>query len=230
MPYGTILFDADNTLLDFTRSEHDALQECLIARGLPHDDAVITRYAIINDEHWKMLERGEIGREELRISRFAVLIREYGFDCDPCALADEYLVALSGKSYLIEGAWDLCRHLHDACRLYLITNGNTKVQEGRFNPSPLFPLFEDIFISEQMGCAKPDKAYFDAVASRIPDFNPADTLVVGDSLSSDIQGGINAGLPTCWYNCHGKPTPEGMKIDYIVHNLSEIEPIALGNS
>ena len=228
MPYRTILFDADNTLMDFSRSEHDALWDCLIARGLPCNDAIIARYAAINDEFWKMLECGKIEREALRIGRFAKFIQEFGFACDPQALADDYMAALSTKSYLMDGALELCQNLYGKCRLYLITNGNTRVQEGRFNPSPLAPLFEDVFISEDMGCAKPEKAYFDAVAARIPHFDPADTLVVGDSLTSDIQGGINAHLATCWYNPHGKPVPAGMPIDYVARTFPEIQAIILG--
>lgn len=227
MPYGTVLFDADNTLLDFTRSEHDALYDCLVARGLPHDEHIIARYAAINDAYWKMLERGEIHREALRIQRFATFAEEFGFDCEPRALADEYMAMLCTKSYLMEGALELCQALYGKCRLYLITNGNTKVQKDRFDPSPLAPLFENVFISEKMGCAKPEKAYFDAVAASIPDFQPEDTLVVGDSLSSDIQGGIQAGLDTCWFNPKGKVAPAGMHIRYTVRTLAEVRPIIL---
>jgi 2-haloacid dehalogenase len=227
MSYRTVLFDADNTLLDFTRSEHEALRDCLRARGLPCGKHVTEGYAAINDRHWKRLERGLTTREALRVARFEDFCREYGFGCDPRQLADDYFDTLCTKSYLIDGALELCERLHGQARLYLITNGNTKVQNGRFNPSPLAPLFEAVFISEDMGCAKPSKAYFDAVAAAIPEFDPADTLVVGDSLSSDIQGGINAGLATCWYNPHGKTAPADMKIDYTVRSLDEIPPIVL---
>lgn len=111
MRYRTVLFDADNTLLDFTRSEHDALRDCLTARGLPHDEEAIARYSAINDGYWKRLERGEVTRAALQVGRFADFIAEYGFSCDAATLAKEYMLALSTKSFLVEGAESLCRSL-----------------------------------------------------------------------------------------------------------------------
>lgn len=227
MAYHIALMDADNTLLDFTRSEHDALCDCLRMRGLPCHKAVTDRYAAINDGYWKRLERGEVSREALRIWRFASFFEEFGFTHDPEAMADDYMAALATKSYLMDGALEFCRHIYGKCRLYLITNGNTFVQKGRFDPCPLAPMFEACFISEEMGCAKPEKAYFDAVAACIPHFDPADTIVIGDSLSSDVKGGINAGLDTCWFNPKKKAAPEGWPITYIAHSFDEIERIIL---
>ncbi len=227
MSYKIALLDADNTLLDFTRSEYHALRDCLIVRGISTDDAFIARYSKINDDHWKLLERGEITREFLRINRFAQLFREYGLDFDPEKMADDYMAALSTKSFLMDGALDFCRHLYGQCRLFIITNGNTSVQKGRFNPCPLAPMFENCFISEEMGCSKPEKAFFDAVAAMIPDFDPRATIVVGDSLSSDIQGGINAGLDTCWFNPKKKPLPPNVSATYVAHSFDEIEKIIL---
>ena len=227
MSYRTVLFDADNTLLDFTRSEHEALCDCLRARGLPCDKPVTDGYAAINDRPWKLLEQGLTTRERLRVARFEDFCREYGFDCDPTQLADDYFDTLCTKSYLMDGALELCERLHGHCRLYIITNGNAKVQHDRFDGTPLAPLFEAVFISEEMGTSKPSKAYFDAVAAAIPNFDPSDTLVVGDSLTSDIQGGINAGLDTCWYNPHGKTAPANVEINYVVHSLNEIPSIIL---
>lgn len=227
MAFHIVLLDADNTLLDFTRSEHEALCDCLRARGLPTHREITDRYAKINDDFWKQLEKGEVTRELLRIQRFAKLFCEFGYDCDPVQMADDYMAALSTKSYLMEGALDFCQHLYGKCRMFVITNGNTSVQKGRFDPCPLAPMFENCFISEEMGCAKPEKAFFDAVAALIPNFDPADTIVIGDSLSSDIQGGINAGLTTCWFNPQGKAVPADMPIDHVVTTFEEIEAIIL---
>lgn len=231
MRYQTILFDADNTLLDFTRSEHDALYDCLAARGLPCGEDAIARYSAINDAYWKRLERGEVTRAALKVGRFADFLAEYGLHCDPAALANEYMQALSTKSYLIDGAEALCRRLTagaQPCRLYLITNGTEFVQHGRFDPSPLAPLFHACFISECMGCEKPDVAYFHMVTSAIPAFEPASTLVVGDSLSSDIRGGIAAGLDTCWFNPHGKACPSDVAPTYTCTTLAEVGDIVCG--
>lgn len=227
MSYNIALLDADNTLLDFTRSEHEALCDCLRRRGLPTDREITERYAKINDDHWKMLECGEVTREFLRINRFAQFFEEYGFHEDPTKMADDYLIALSQKSYLVDGALEFCRHIYGKCRLFIITNGNTVVQKGRFEPCPLAPMFEACFISEEMGCAKPEKRFFDKVAKLIPNFAPEGTIVVGDSLSSDIQGGFNAGLDTCWFNPLRKPIRGSVEPTYIASDFKEIENIIL---
>ncbi len=227
MSYRFVLLDADNTLLDFTRSECVALSECLIKRDIQPTDELIARYSEINDDFWKMLERGEVTREALRVERFAKLFREYGFSFDPAEMAEDYLVALSTKSYLMDGAFEFCKNIHGKCRMFVITNGNTSVQKGRFDPCPLAPMFENCFISEEIGHSKPEKAYFDAVASMIPGFDAREAVVVGDSLSSDIQGGINAGIDTCWFNPKRKSVPRDLPVKYVVHSFDELEKIIL---
>lgn len=196
MRYTTLLMDADNTLLDFTRSEHDAIAETFAHFGLPHDDATIAIYSEVNDAHWKMLERGEIEKKVLMWKRFEAFCARTGLEADPCALAADYLKTLSTKSYMIEGAQEVCAELAKKCRMYVITNGDKRVQQGRFTPSPLAKYFDRVYISEEVGFEKPDIRYFEAVMKDIPDFDPAATLVVGDSLTSDIRGGIRAGLDT----------------------------------
>ena len=220
--FHTILFDADGTLLDFHRSEREALKECMAAQCLPCDDGLVQTYSRINDDHWRMLERGEITRQELYVRRFEAFLNACGFVADARQMHRDYIDALSTKSYLIDGAYDLCARLRQTCRLYIITNGNAKVQHGRFDSSGLYPLFERSFISEEVGYDKPHQAYFDFVKREIPDFDPSDTLVVGDSLTSDIGGGIAAGLATCWYNPKGKPIPQDMKIDFVVSDFDGV--------
>ncbi len=227
MSYHIALIDADNTLLDFSRSEHDALCDCLRARGLPTNPEIIACYSAINDAYWKRLERGEVTREALCINRFADFFHNYGYAFDAKKMADDYMEALSTKSYLLPGALDFCQHLYGECRMFLITNGNARVQAGRFDPSPLFPLFENCFISQKIGYEKPHIEYFKAVMKEIPDFDPQDTIVVGDSLTSDIQGGINAGLDTCWFNPLRRPLPCNLPVTYVAESFSEIERIIL---
>ena len=222
MAYQIALFDADNTLLDFSRSEREAIRLCLAARGLPADGDTTALYSRINDSYWKRLEQKLITRDRLRVERFADLFDALGYDGDPRAMALEYEATLARQSYLVDGALPLVQALHGRCRLFIITNGTASVQRERFGRSPLVPYFEDCFISEEMGCAKPEKVFFDRVAASVPNFSPRDTLVVGDSLSSDIRGGINAGLDTCWYNPTGKEAPADMAITYTVRRLDEI--------
>lgn len=228
MKYNTLLFDADDTLLDFGKSEKEAVRDCLIARGFDSSDGIITRYSEINQLHWKMLERGEISRERLYVERFAAFCREMGFDCDAQKFSDDYLTALSTKSYLIDGALEMCEKLSRHFRMYVVTNGNAGVQHGRFDPSPVAKYFKRSFISEEMGFAKPRVEFFDKVFAEIPDFSRENTLIIGDSLTSDIQGGINAGLDTCWYNPKHANVPEGMNITYVAYNYDDIISLLLG--
>lgn len=227
MAYHIALFDADNTLLDFNRAEHEAVCACLASRGLPTDEATSSLYSRINDGYWKRLEQGLITRDRLKVERFAELFATLGYGGDPQHMAKDYEEALSRQGYLMDGALELAEALHGKCRLFIITNGTAIVQKRRFGGCPLAPYFERSFISEEMGCAKPEKVFFDRVAAEIPDFDPSEALVIGDSLTSDIRGGIHAGLDTCWFNPAGKPAPDGMEITYTVRDLSEIAPIIL---
>ena len=226
--YTTLLFDADDTLLDFKRSEREAILDAIRQMGITPSEEMARVYSEINNSAWKRLERGEITKAELRTLRFSEFCAHYGFDLDPEAFAGAYITFLSQKSYLMEGALDLCRALAPHCRLYIITNGMAVVQEGRFDPSPLRPLFTDVFISERVGAEKPSVAFFDTVAAHISNFDPRDTLVIGDSLTSDIRGGIAAGLDTCWFNPKGVQPPADMQITYTVGALNEILPLVLG--
>lgn len=228
MPYHIALFDADNTLLNFTLAERQAISICLSARALPTDEDTLAAYSAINDSHWKRLERGETTRDRLKVERFRDLFSALGFGGDPAFMARDYEAALSMQSQLLDGAIELISALHGKCSLYIITNGITAVQKNRFSHCAIAPYFDGCFISEEMNCAKPEKRFFDLVAASIPHFDPETALVIGDSLSSDMQGGINAGLDTCWYNPAGKIAPSGMSVTYTVSRLSEIKPILLG--
>jgi len=227
MRYHTVLFDADNTLLDFARSERAALCDALAQMGVAADDGMVAAYSAINDAMWKKLERGEITKSTLREARFGEFCARYGLDLDVGALADRYVDSLATQCFLMDGALAVCTALARHCRLYVITNGMARVQHGRFDSSPLYPLFEGAFISDEIGHEKPSTAFFDAVKRGIPDFDPATTLVVGDSLTSDIAGGIASGLDTCWYDRHGKGAPHDMAITYTVHRLEELIPLVL---
>ena len=225
--YTTLLFDADQTLLDFHRSEHEAVTDCLKAFSVPADDETIAKYSEINTMYWKMLERGEIEKNKLYSARWQTFAETYGYDIDAEKMSDMYIDRLSKKAYVLDGAEQLCETLSKHCRLYIITNGNKKVQNGRMGKLSISRLFVDRFVSEEIGFEKPSVEYFNIVKSKIPNFDPNTTLVIGDSLTSDIQGGINAGLDTCWYNPQGKKAPDGMNITYVIENLSEIEDIVL---
>lgn len=226
MKYTTVLFDADETLFDFSACERGAICEALLHSGIDATDVVIAAYSEINDSLWKMLERGEIEREKLFYYRFELLAERFGFTLDARATAEIYLLSLSRKSYLIDGAKELISSLDGKVRKYIVTNGFERVQRPRYEASELYLKFDGIFISETMGANKPDLAFFERVAENIEDFDKSKTLIVGDSLSSDILGGINFGIDTCWYtrtSCSTELAPT-----YVASSLDDVKKIILG--
>ena len=225
--YTTVLFDADATLFDFKKSEHSAVIDCLKLAGLPATEEVIGKYSEINDGYWKKLERGEVTRSQLFVARWRDLIDFYGFDFDAQIIADLYPKKLAEKCFLIEGAEDICKALYGKVKLYIVTNGFAKVQHGRFDKSSIRKYFDDMFISEELGAEKPSSDYFDAVFEKIPNSNREQTIIIGDSLTSDIQGGINAGIDTCWFNPFGKSAPTNLNITYTITELPEIKDIII---
>ncbi len=225
--YTTLLFDADATLMDFHRSEWEAVGECLSFFGLPSDESVIKKYSEINAGYWKMLERGEIEKEKLYPARWQSLIDFYGFGCRAEDISNKYIERLATKSYMLDGALELCQRLCGKFKMYIVTNGQKDIQKSRLFPSPLFKYFDGCFISEDIGHEKPSIQYFNAVTREIPDYDPSRTIIIGDSLTSDMQGGINAGIDTCWYNPKELPVPEGYKLTYTVKNFEEMAEILL---
>lgn len=223
--YDILLFDADQTLLDFHRSEREAVSDCLNACNIEASDRNIEIYSKINKSFWQMLERGEIEKKLLFEGRWRAFGDKLGVEIDAPMISKMYLESLSQKAYIIDGAYQMCEHLSKHCRMYIITNGNKAVQKGRLEKLSITSFFEGIFISEDIGYEKPRIEFFEAVERNIPDFNKQRALVIGDSLTSDIKGGINAGIDTCWYNpCFLEP-PHDMDITYIAHSFSDIEAI-----
>ena len=219
MNYPIILLDADDTLLDFAASEAAALADMLVAQGLPNTPEVRHRYSEINTEHWKRLERGEITREELKISRFRQLLAELGSNADPAVCNDDYMARLGSYSILLPGAEELCRCLAQHHQLYIVTNGSASVQHRRLGASGLLPYIRQVYISEEIGAQKPSQAYFDAVFSDLGNPPRGEVLIFGDSQTSDMLGGKNAGIATCWFNPKEKE-PTGAW-DYTVNRLED---------
>lgn len=227
MKYQHILFDADGTLLDFERAEAAALSETLIHFSLPDTEENRRQYSAANLEQWALLEQKAVTRAQLKINRFANFCAQIGISRNASEMAEFYESTLAQKSFLMEGALEICQTLSRHCRLYIITNGFTRIQTGRFSTSPLTPLMTRIFISEEIGIEKPDIGFFNWVASEIPDFDKKIALVVGDRIPSDIEGGIRAGIDTCWFNPEGDPAPSDKKITYVISSLSQLKEIIL---
>ncbi len=219
-----LFLDLDDTILDFHKAERLAVSKTIRDFGVEPTEEILSRYHVINKAHWERLERGEITREEVLVNRFAVLFRELGKDVDPTACARAYEGNLSQGHYFLPGAEEAVKSLHEKYRLFLASNGTARVQQGRLTSAGLYPYFEKVFISQEIGFNKPSREYFDACFARIPGFEPGKAIMVGDSLTSDILGGINAGLTTVWVNPEGKPWGS-IRPDYEIKALSQLEEL-----
>lgn len=223
--YSVILFDIDDTLLDFPRSEREALCEAFLMSGIELDDEMIGIYHQINYELWRALERKEITREELMTRRFEDFVKYYELSADFTKVARDYLDCLGKKVYFIDGARELLSELYGKVRLYIVTNGLACVQNSRYKLTGFDKIFDGMFISQEVGANKPDNRFFEYVAEHIVGFEKEKTIIVGDSLSSDIAGGINFGIDTCWYSAKGM-TPK-IQPTYTVDSLDKVLPILL---
>lgn len=220
-----LFLDMDNTILDFDMAERIALPKTLSAFGIQATDELIARYHAINKVCWEMLERGEITRDEVGTRRYAELFAQEGVDGDPQACNDLYLKNLAIGHYFLPGAEETVQRLSKKYRLYIASNGTASVQEGRMTSANLYPYFEKVFISEHLGANKPAKEFFDRSFAQIPDFDPKKAMIVGDSLTSDILGGINAGIATCWVNPGHKPGKPEITPDYEIEGLYQLEEL-----
>lgn len=224
--YTTILWDLDDTLLDFPYSQKSALKKCFQAIGLEITEEQIECYSRINDNYWKRLELGEITREELLTGRFVTLFNEYGIDgVDVEAFHRKYEEAL-GKVFLFrDDGLSVVRSLQGVCRQYVITNGFSVVARSKFRLSGLEAVLDGIFISEEVGAPKPQREFFQYCLERIPEEDKSRILIVGDSLTSDIKGGIQMGIPTCWYHHGDRVNDTPWRPDHEITDLHRIYEI-----
>ena len=220
-----LLLDLDDTILDFHKAEHRALTLALTEAGVEVTEERIARYSEINASRWALLEEKKLTRAEVLYSRFAIFFEEMGVEVDPRTVQKAYEGHLSEGHFFIEGAEALLTALSPRYRLYLASNGTARVQAGRIKSAGIAPYFERMFISEEVGADKPDPAFFRAVFTAIPRFLPEETLMVGDSLTSDIRGGRDAGIRTVWFNPHGKPPRKDILPTYEIASLSELVPL-----
>ena len=220
-----LFLDLDDTILDFQKAEHIALSKTLRSFGLEPTEGVLKRYNLINKAHWEALERKELTREQVKVGRFQVLFREYGLQVDSQVCAQRYMENLAQGHYFLPGAEAAVARLSEKYKLYLVSNGTTDVQMSRLDSAGIGRYFQEIFISQEMGADKPDQVFFDRCFARIPGFDKQKAMIVGDSLTSDILGGRNAGITTCWVNSKQKPAREDIPADYQIKALSELEQL-----
>ncbi len=220
-----LFLDMDDTILDFHKAEAVAIRKTLAGFGVEPTPEICQRYSEINDWHWKALERKEITREQVLTGRFEVLFGQLGVAVDPKECAACYTKNLAQGDFILPGAVEVLEKLQGKYALYLASNGTTWVQKERIAGSGIGKYFDDIFISQEMGANKPALEFFNACFQKIPGFSKENALIVGDSLTSDILGGKNAGIATCWYNPKGKPQNPEIVPDHEIAALADLLPL-----
>lgn len=216
------MFDADGTLFDFDQAAAHALKATFFQYELPYEPQYIERYLEINRSLWALFEKGQIEAAELKSLRFARLLESLNRKADPSQMNEDYLGHLADGSMLLKGAKELVEELHGKVKMMLITNGFQKVQRPRLERSGIENYFESVVVSDEVGVAKPDPQIFEHSFSTMGNPSKEDVLIIGDSLSSDIKGGNNYGIDTCWYNPQHKQRPDQMPITHEVKNLAQI--------
>ena len=222
-----LLFDLDNTILNFDSGERAALLDAFRQFGIEPTEKLLEDYHHINIKYWEKLERGELSRIEVLEGRFDELFRLYGIDCTGEKIQSVYEKNLGDHYDFMPGAEELLEKLYEKNDLYIVSNGCASVQSSRIAGAGLKKYFKDFFVSENIGFDKPDARFFDFCFLNIPAFDRERAVIIGDSLTSDIKGGKNAGIKTCWLNAAGKPVPLLNKPDFVITSLREI-PEKLG--
>ena len=219
--YTTLYFDLDNTLLDFSAAENMAIRKLFNLHNLPISDEMIARYSAINHTWWQRFEKGEIKKEEIYSGRFSEYLAYYNLKGNPEKMANDYFDFLSEGNFLIEGADKALEYIKNCgYTVCITTNGMSRTQYRRIESCFIKQYFDYIFVSEDAGSQKPEVEYFDFVMANTPEKDRSKILVIGDSMSSDILGGINFGVDTCWLNPKG--TPGAYKTTYEITNIMQI--------
>jgi 2-haloacid dehalogenase len=224
--YPWLWFDADGTLFDYNSAETVALQNTFHSLQLPFEEGYLNIYREINHRLWQALEKQEITPAALRFRRFELLLQELQLNASYEEMSNIYVEQLASCAELMDGARDVLESLHKHSRIAIVTNGLQSVQRSRLAHSVIKELISDIIISEEIGKAKPDAAFFETAAARLAarfgSCPKTDILIIGDSLTSDIQGGVNYGIDTCWYNPGLEQKPDGLPITYEIRRLNEL--------
>lgn len=221
--FTTILWDVDNTLLDFDYSCRASLRQCFRSIGKVITDEMIACYTEINDAYWKRLERGEVTKEQLLNGRFVDFFAEYGLnDINVEHFRKEYQVNLGNIYSFKDDSLTICKSLQTKYKQYVVTNGVSSTQRSKLGLSGFAEVMDGLFISEEIGAPKPEKAFFEYCLEHVQEKDKSKILLVGDSLTSDIKGANSVGIKTCWYNPKELNRPEGYSIDYEIVDLHQI--------
>lgn len=228
--YRWIVFDADGTLFDYDRAEVTALRRAFSEIGLELDARLHESFIRINARLWEAFEHGEVSSERLRVQRFEELAAELQLDIDPIAFSKDYLHLLGLQTHLLPGAYSSVESLAAEYGLALATNGIASVQRARFDASVIRPFFHTIVISDEIGVAKPDPRYFEVLVTSLGNPPRSQVLMVGDGLSSDMKGGVDFGIDTCWFNRARVENNTGIKPSFEIHELRQLLVLLNGRS
>lgn len=227
--YEVILWDVDDTLLDFGLSQDYALRYAFQKYGIEIDEEVIQIYSQINKSYWERLERGEISKKEVLLGRFTSLFETMNItDIDVMIFKDIYQGALGSVYFYKDDSYTLCKELAADFKQYVVTNGVTSTQQSKLALSGFDKLMNGIFISEQIGSPKPTKHFFEKCLEEIPKVSKDKILIIGDSLTSDMKGGNNIGISCCWYNPNRNKNYSDVTVDFEITNLWEVKDILYG--
>lgn len=222
----TVFLDVDNTLLDFDLCGMSAMRQGFEEFGFPFEESMYYEtFTRINTPLWEMIERNEFTREGLFKVRWTLIFRALGIEGDGPAFEKRFLELLRTTAVPVEGALELVRYLHGKYTLCAASNAFYAQQVNRLTLAGIAPSLHHIFVSETLGANKPDKAFFTACLSSLPDVRADECVMIGDSLTADVAGGVNAGMQTIWFNHDRLPIPADCRADYIVDTLNEIRNI-----
>lgn len=220
----TLLWDVDGTLLDFGKSEVYGIRKCFQKFGLGEcTDEMLARYSKINHKYWQMLELGEITKQQVLTERFIEFFKSENIDFNLIdEFNDEYQIRLGDKAFFCDNAFETINSLKGEYKQYAVTNGTIVAQQRKLTQSGLINIFDDVFISDEIGFEKPNIEFFKAVQEKIGKFKKQEVMIIGDSLSSDMKGGNNAEILCCWYNPHNTANKNDIKIDYEIKDIADI--------
>lgn len=224
-----LLWDIDGTLLDFDLAEDTAIHTCFHDFKLGDcSDELLESYKLINKKYWQRLEKGEISKKEVLEGRFREFFSTHDLDSSIASEFNQaYQICLGNIACFNTHAKETIQELKSKFLQYGATNGTITAQRIKLTKTGLDKVLEDVFISEEIGFEKPSINYYQAVFQKIGSKNPEEYLMIGDSLTSDMQGGNNAGMMTCWFNPKSKKNDRNVKIDFEIHDLKEIIDILI---